>query len=179
MTKRSNIGFWVGCGVAAPLLLLICGIVAAIGIPKFAGYVTRSKTSEATSNLHALYTGAASYYVEERFSVSGPTATRCSVDPSTTSNQPSADRTSLDTASDPSFTALGFSPPAPVYYRYSIQAAPSRCDYFGREVVYTFVAIGDLDGDERYSRFTQRAMNDPRTNELMRTPNVEIEDELE
>ncbi|MEM9189210.1 MAG: prepilin-type N-terminal cleavage/methylation domain-containing protein, partial [Myxococcota bacterium] len=48
------------------IVVAIIGILAAIALPAFIGYVRRSKTSEATSNLKSLFTGATQYYSSER-----------------------------------------------------------------------------------------------------------------
>ena len=48
------------------IVVAIIGILAAIAIPAFIGYVRRSKTSEATGNLNSYFKSAAAYYNAER-----------------------------------------------------------------------------------------------------------------
>ena len=67
------------------IVVAIIGILAAIAIPAFIGYVRRSKTSEVPANLKSLYEGAATYYSTERNTMQGIVAasaqTNCVVDP--------------------------------------------------------------------------------------------------
>ncbi|HEY8430179.1 MAG TPA: prepilin-type N-terminal cleavage/methylation domain-containing protein, partial [Sandaracinaceae bacterium] len=44
------------------IVVAIIGILAAIAVPAFIGYVRRSKTSEAGAQLKNLFTAAAGYY---------------------------------------------------------------------------------------------------------------------
>ena len=44
------------------IVVAILGILAALAIPAFIGYVRRSKTSEATGNLNSMFKSAASYF---------------------------------------------------------------------------------------------------------------------
>src|SRR6185436_7836096 len=53
------------------IVVAIIGILAAIAIPAFIGYVRRSKTSEATSNLNNVFKASASYYAFERLQARG------------------------------------------------------------------------------------------------------------
>src|SRR5688572_10363712 len=48
------------------IVVAILGILAALAIPAFIGYVRRSKTSEATGNLNSMFKSAASYFSQER-----------------------------------------------------------------------------------------------------------------
>ncbi|MBW2464620.1 MAG: prepilin-type N-terminal cleavage/methylation domain-containing protein, partial [Deltaproteobacteria bacterium] len=63
------------------IVVAIIGILAAIALPQFSSYVRRSKTSEATSNIKALYTGASSYFIQERTGegVAGASSGKCTV----------------------------------------------------------------------------------------------------
>jgi len=48
------------------IVVAILGILAALAIPAFIGYVRRSKTSEATGNVNSMFKSAAAYYNQER-----------------------------------------------------------------------------------------------------------------
>src|SRR4029077_4918854 len=64
------------------IVVAILGILAALAIPAFIGYVRRSKTAEATGNLNALFKSAASYMAAERAAqgmAAVSTGTFCSV----------------------------------------------------------------------------------------------------
>ena len=64
--KRTEHGFTL---IELMIVVAIIGILAAIAIPAFIGYVRRSKTSEATGNLKSIFLGATSYYNGERLAV--------------------------------------------------------------------------------------------------------------
>src|SRR5690606_2069197 len=83
------------------IVVAIIGILAAIAIPAFIGYVRRSKTSEAASNLKNLFTAAAGYYNQENWDMRGVetmggtilAASACIVDAATSMNVPAASKT--------------------------------------------------------------------------------------
>src|SRR5690349_14306663 len=108
----------------------LLGIVAAISIPAFIGYVRRSKTSEAHTNVRAIATAEASYCTEHGNYLfpAGPL-------PATAGPEKQA----VDFDTDPTFHSLGVSFPDPVYYSYSVLPQGAG------EIVVT--AHGDLDGD--------------------------------
>src|SRR4051794_15037151 len=76
------------------IVVAILGILAALAIPAFIGYVRRSKTSEATGNLNSMFKSAASYMSQERTgqSLTGTTATYCSVGSETVNPTPNASK---------------------------------------------------------------------------------------
>lgn len=168
------------------IVVAIIGILAAIAIPAFLGYVQRSKTSEAGSNLKNLYQGAATYYSRENWGQGirrGGTAvalTYCAVTGGvTTTNTPGPGKTQLTESAQPaSFRALGFSVDDPVYYQYAIEGGSGNCDTAANVDLYTFVAIGDLDGDSNRSRFELAAGTDA-DRRFMRAPGIYAVNELE
>jgi len=135
------------------IVVAILGILAALAIPAFIGYVRRSKTSEATGNLNSLFKSAASYMSAERTGqgLAASTGTYCSVGPETLTPTPGANKQQY--VSGPNVAALGFSIADFVYFGYGITAATATCGWSANQNVYTFFANGDLDGDATMSTF--------------------------
>lgn len=175
------------------IVVAIIGILAAIAIPAFIGYVRRSKTSEVGSNLRNMFQGAASYYQREQWAdrgvqVAGGTmvaSSACIVGSAESSLMPGTGKTVLDWTAEPSsFAAIGFSIADPHYYRYTIMSAAAEGDegLCGQTAsmasLYTFIANGDLDGDGVLSTF-ELAAGSSSENELMRAPGLYIVNEVE
>lgn len=180
MTKKKSDGRalkWIlGLGVAAILFVPCLGIVAAIAIPAFVGYLTRAKTEEAGSNLRALFQGAAAYYEQEHVGADGQVRTHCLVESASTPGQPGPRQVAYPPL-PPSFDALGFGATEPLYYRYEIDSA-GGCGHAANDVLYTFRARGDLDGDGSLSTY-EIASGSSGENELLRAPRIFVERPLE
>lgn len=167
------------------IVVAIIGILAAIAIPAFMGYMRRSKTSEASANLKAMFTGAASYYAEEHWATrtvptTGAVAASayCNVAGQVAGAAPSASKQVIDFTALNSFNAIGMSISDPVYYQYEISSTGAGCGHVAADPLYTFQARGDLDGDGVTSLFEiQVAANNQ--NIPMRTPGIYRENELE
>jgi len=147
------------------IVVAILGILAALAIPAFIGYVRRSKTSEATGNLNSLFKSAASYMAQERTGrnlTGASTSTYCSVDAEGVTPTPLATKQKYTPGA--SASSLGFSIADFVYFGYGI-AGPStgKCGWAANQDVYTFVANGDLDGDNTKSTFELAAGTDKDT----------------
>ncbi|MCA9610929.1 MAG: hypothetical protein KC619_35285, partial [Myxococcales bacterium] len=167
----------------------IIGILAAIAIPAFIGYLTRSKTSEAGANLKNMFTAAAGYYSNENWGSRGVVlaagstlaASACAVDTVVTPTAPSAAKHTIDwnTAAMASFTSIGFSLRDPVYFQYRLETSGGgRCGITALTPIYSFQAQGDLDGDGVTSLYEIQAGSSP-LNELMRSPGIYRVNELE
>ena len=145
--KKGGIALIAVVVIAGVVVMCVAfiGILAAIAIPSFVGYTRRAKTSEARMNLSTLARAEASYYesVAGLVTSAGPMPAA----PGPTKQLPAF-------ASDPGFSALGFAPPDPVYYSYSILPDPSTP---GGAIL---CATGDLDGDGSLSRFELRCRPD-------------------
>ena len=138
----------------------ILGILAALAIPAFIGYVRRSKTSEATQNLGSMFKFAASYMAQEYSdrSLSAITGTYCSVgsdelNPTTPSSRKQHYSGGINAR------ALGFTIADEVYYGYGL-IGTQQCGWSSAAPVYTFFAQGDLDGDSVRSTFELAAGTD-------------------
>ncbi len=170
------------------IVVAIIGVLAAIAIPAFINYVKKSKTSEAGSNLKALFEGAASYYQAEHWNrgvvapgAAAAASTFCTVASANTSNVPSNAKTVLDWDAEPdSFEALNFAPADPLYYQYFIASTPGDAcgNAPNNSDVYTFQAQGDLDGDGTKSTF-EVSVGSNTNNELYRSPGIHETDPLE
>lgn len=179
-----------GKGGAVGAIILGCigilvVVLAAGGIlawKAFNDFKEASMTSEATSNLKALFVGASSYYYEERWTDeplgAESTASGCTVDPAITSNTPGAHKSVL-TAADfaGSFYDVGFSVSDPVYFQYEIAGPPGACGgAANRAAVYTMRTHGDLDGNG-VERLIELGVGSSADNELYRSPQFRVVEE--
>lgn len=136
------------------IVVAILGILAALAIPAFIGYIRRSKTAEATGNLNSLYKSATAYFTQERAKrgATSDTSTECTVaKDSTMIGTPGP--TKYIYPGSPSQNVIGFQLADYVYFGYQIADSNDKCGASEGEPVYTFVANGDLDGDGTYSTF--------------------------
>lgn len=147
--------------LAAVLVMCVAfiGVLAAIAIPSFVGYMRRAKTTEATANLRTLAASEASYIESGQRIVTSAGPLPAS---------PGQTKQLAAFASDPGFSALGFAPSDPVYYSYSIVPDPVTP---GGAILR---AQGDLDGDGLLSTFEIRCSRDAICD---RTPSVTNETE--
>ena len=169
------------------IVVAIIGVLAAIAIPAFINYVKRSKTSETGSNLKAMHTGAAAYYSAEHWDrgvvpagMAAAASTNCTVVAGATSVAPTNAKSALDWGMEASsFRDLGFAPADPLYYQYAIIGSADICGLAAAtDTVYTFQAVGNLDGDASLSTF-EIAVGSNTDNELYRSPGIYVVNELE
>lgn len=175
LKKRS--GFTL---VELMIVVAIMGILAALAIPAFVGYIRRSKTAEATDNLNKMFKAASSYYSKEQAAdqaITAATAGACTVDDGAASPAtPKADKQAF--SADADFSAIGFNIADFVYYSYSLESAASKCANTSSTAVYTATAKGDLNGDANKSVF-QLAIGSDANNELYHARGFYILNEIE
>ena len=135
------------------IVVAILGILAALAIPAFIGYVRRSKTSEATGNVNSMFKSAAAYFNQERTGrgITATGSTYCTVTNSALNPaNPGPEKQSY--SADASAQALGFRIADFVYFGYAFTGVPGCNQTVGAQV-YTFYALGDLDDDNSNSTF--------------------------
>lgn len=163
------------------VVVAIVGILAALAIPAYIGFVRRSKIAEATGNLGAMFQAAASYYDpgdRRNMRTNGVALVSCTVASQSTPNTPGTTKTQVDFSNLASFTAIGFAVADPVYYNYTINGN-GVCNNAASSTMLGFVgANGDLDGDGVRSTFRIPYGSDQQ-NQLLRAPGVEATDEGE
>ena len=172
------------------IVVVIIGILAALAIPAFVGYIRRSKTAEASTNLRNLFQGAATYYQQENFTMRGvviggaaAASVNCTVANSNSGNMIGNFKTQVDfgglAGGMGGFAAIGFTIGDPIYYNYDLMGPGDTCmNAPNTMLVYTFEAMGDLDGDGIASSFILDTGADM-DNNLIRAPGFFITNELE
>ncbi|MFK7989339.1 MAG: prepilin-type N-terminal cleavage/methylation domain-containing protein [Sandaracinaceae bacterium] len=169
------------------IVIAIIGILAAIAIPAFVGYLTRAKTSEAGSNIKNMFQLAAGYYSNENWGDRGVVVTggsvaasACLAGSATSTNVAGSGKTVVRWGSEAAqFQAIGFAVADPIYYQYQMTAADAACSHTADSTsLYSFRAYGDLDGDGTSSMF-EIAAGSSDQNVLMRAPGIYRVNELE
>jgi len=160
------------------IVVAILGILAALAIPAFIGYVRRSKTSEATGNVNSLFKSAASYMAVERTSkgIDASTGSSCAVGTEPLSPSPNASKQKYVPAENAQ--ALGFAIADYIYYGYGFTSSKAECGKLKESPIYTFYAQGDLDGDSTSSKFELAASTDSEIT-LYHARGFYIENEIE
>ena len=167
------------------IVVVILGVLAAIGIPSFMSYVRRAKSSEATAMLSSMYALASSLFVSERTGqgTQSLVVTSCVAEPNTlTPGSPAADKQLF--TGGPGFNQLGFRIADYVYFGYGLQsignAGGITCftDTSAYPSIYTFTAQGDLDGDGERSTF-ELAVGSDSSHQLFHAKGIYIADDNE
>ena len=152
--RRSQAGFTL---IELMVVVSILGVLAAIAIPSFSIYMKRSHAAEATQELRALFSRAATYYQRERADpgIAGEHRIDCIVGNAHNNITPK-DQKQYGDYSTPEWRDLGFDT-FYGYYRYEIISPLSPGIDCGVPAntpnVYTLRAIGDLDNDGTRSTF--------------------------
>lgn len=168
------------------IVVAIIGILAALAIPAFLGYVRRSKSTEVTTQLDNLFKSMATYYENENATspaINALTATNCTIAavsgagaapdaaPNTTKRQFPADHAG--------FGAVKGAIAGYVYYSYYFDTDGGGCGKTSNTGgLYTFKGFGDLDADGTISLFSLAAGSDS-SNSMYRARAFNIVNELE
>jgi hypothetical protein len=130
--KKVALGVGVGIGLCGCLSVPVIGILAAIAIPSFLGYVNRSKTAEAETNLTILSQQLEVYRIEFG---TFPVRSMARTPPG-----PVCEKQMWPYDADPQWLEVGFEPYDPLYFSYEYIGDPSG-------ETYTLRAYADLDCD--------------------------------
>lgn len=143
-------------------MVSVIATAAAMFLPAFFARLQLSKFNEVERELGQLTRAVRTYY-EASHSIRGSARTRClpaSAGP--TPAQVGELPTEVDFSDDttpgaPTWRALGFQPPLPGRFRYTVQSSVARCGVRppAGELMVRVVAEADLDGDGSLSRFTR------------------------
>lgn len=147
------------------LLISVAGVALAVTVPTFLRAVRTSKIAEASENLERLLHGATSYYESSH---DGGDGLRVQCLPETAGPAPvvpsvrPVDMDFRDPATPGAATwqALAFAPEHPVRYRYTFSTSHTGCMVApaARSLLFIARAEGDLDGDQKLSRFERRVL---------------------
>lgn len=173
---KNNKGFTL---IELMIVVAIIGILAAVAIPAFLSYVGKSKTAEAPNLLKPLTEGESAFYNRPRFDAAGVELNPCYLSAVTApAGNPTAAKRAY--AGNANLDFVGFASSAPVYFVYGINdvvpantvgnIAALPANIAGRcqtstdatalpaanvAVLAQAIAIGNLDGDAVFSRFSR------------------------
>lgn len=173
MGKKRTAGFSL---VELMTVVAVLGVLSAIAIPSYVSYSRRARASEAAENVASLFGLAAAYYNLEHTAARGHTLlTACTVEPEgPVPGTPDAGKHVVEWGGTTSFAGLGFATTAPVQYAYEIVSA-GGCSHEPGQALYSFRAMGDLDGDGVTSLY-ELAGGASDTNVLLRAPGLYVRD---
>jgi type IV pilus assembly protein PilA len=182
------------------IVVAILGILAAVAVPAFLGYMRRSKSAETQNNLKSMFYSVKSYFEKESGTRDGVTNwSKCRVDTiAMQPTNPSSVKQAFDPAVDPAWgtqEGIGFTIAEPVYFGYSLENMNSvGCISTTAGVVggvglpavaagttvnmYRLTANGDLDDNGINSTF-ELAVNLDENAELVRAAGFYINNEME
>jgi type IV pilus assembly protein PilA len=178
MVGRKRRGFTI---LELMAVISMLGILAAVAIPAYMGYLRRSKASEVSLHLNGMFKAVLNYYSKD-LSGKGVTAVAagdCILDDGAPS-PPDPSVTKQPFVADEQFRALGFLIPEPVYYSYGFHsvrgalAADCGAVTANTPSVYTLYSHGDLDGDNILSTYEMTVATNA-SNQLFHSPGFYIE----
>jgi type II secretory pathway pseudopilin PulG len=142
-------------------VVLIVGILSAIAIPSFSGYIYKSRTTEAIDFLGTIRLREESYRSE--FGVYCPTVADYTALATNSNLSPDPSTTRRNAGAFPGGTAwaqLGANPTGPVRFGYGVAAGtpssyPNVIGFSAANADFWFIAraVSDLDADSTYATF--------------------------
>jgi type IV pilus assembly protein PilA len=177
MLQNKKAGFTL---IELMIVVAILGILAAIAIPAFVGYIRRSKTAEATSNVNNMFKSSAAYYAKEWADqgIGSLQEHHCTVAAQAALTTPGEQKQTFNYYGNPNFKSMGFNLADPHYYAYSYSSNGICNNGVNTNALYTFRAVGNLDNDAELSTFELAAGSDA-SNELYHAAGFYIQNETE
>lgn len=176
--RRNRAGFTL---IELMIVITILSVLVALGIPAYQTYVRRAKAGEVSANFDALYKGAATLFENRNGhdrGTGGDMEMFCAPDfkPFRPDSNPGPMKRSLGYA--PLLNQLGMNRDQDVYFSYGV-LSEARCGIQANDMnVMTFIAIGDLDGDDLNSEFSLAIGTDDE-NRLYHSPTIYKQREFE
>jgi prepilin-type N-terminal cleavage/methylation domain-containing protein len=172
------------------LMVVVCilGVLASVAIPVLGKYLQKAKTSEATLNLRKIYDGEVAYYIEEHVTNTGMVLTKNFVWLASVPSYPPGIEKRWGNFEDFDWPAIKFTSDSPLYYIYGVATCPWVADpppavppvgSCPPTNAFEAYAVGDLDGDGKFSLYERLASVDAATGEIVGNPGIYVLDELE
>lgn len=181
------------------IVVAIIGILAAVAIPAFLNYVTRSKTAEAPNLVKSLTEAEVGFFSRPRYDAGGTQLNQCYL---TSARAPDSDpgTTKVDWTGTANLNVLGFAVGSQVLFRYGVGAVPALtatniteptgngiCPSATSVVtaaaanaaLVNAVALGNLDGNANHSRFYRPLGTNANNAGIPEAGNLVILNELE
>jgi type IV pilus assembly protein PilA len=177
------------------LVVSIIGILASVAVPAFSRYLKRAKTTEAYMNVRKIYDGQVTLYMEEHVDAAGALKTKKFAFLPPQPPWPPEEKRRFGNFEMPGWRMVKFSTDGPLLYSYMCEVHPSggtglnlpgapvlpEMEEAPESVIAAFQvrAMGDIDGDRKYSVFERTGYVEREKGEVEGFPGIFTLDELE